>query len=97
MAQSPPEPAGASSSTAPLDAGGPASPSLWRDRSGAAVIEYALICALIVLALVAGIGSLGEENQKAFSEVEESFPDADEYKPNKKEKGEKAKNKKSGK
>jgi pilus assembly protein Flp/PilA len=48
---------------------------LAKDSTGATLIEFALIAALIALALVGGISSLGERVTKDFGEVAEAFPD----------------------
>lgn len=39
------------------------------NQSGATAIEYALICALIVLAMVAGITALGGSNASGWAGV----------------------------
>ena len=40
---------------------------LFADREGTAAVEYALICGLIVLAIVGSITGLGGETDFAFS------------------------------
>ena len=42
---------------------------LTRDRKGATAVEYGLIVALIVLALMAGLVSLGGENRAAWGSI----------------------------
>ena len=43
--------------------------ALWRDERGVAMIEYALISALIALAIVASLSSLGRANANNFNSV----------------------------
>ena len=40
------------------------------DQRGATAVEYALICALIVLVMIAGITSLGEGLAKQWSAID---------------------------
>ena len=43
---------------------------LLRDESGASAVEYALICALIVLACVGGMAVLGDGVGEHYNEIE---------------------------
>ncbi len=42
---------------------------LLRDRNGATAIEYGLIAALVALAIVAGLGTLGTNLNTQFSNI----------------------------
>ena len=42
---------------------------LWKDRSGATAIEYGLLAALISVAMIAGIGAIGNNLQNVFTTV----------------------------
>lgn len=44
---------------------------IWRDRSGATAIEYALICALIALAAITAMQGIGEQLDTTFSTTSE--------------------------
>jgi pilus assembly protein Flp/PilA len=50
---------------------------LAKDSSGVTMIEYALILALIALALVGAVSELGERSVKTFEDVAEAFPGDD--------------------
>ncbi len=43
-----------------------------RDERGATAVEYGLIAALIVVAVVAGVTSFAEENTKLYNKVEDA-------------------------
>ena len=43
--------------------------AFWKDDSGAAAIEYALIAALIALAIVGGATALGGDISALFSKI----------------------------
>ncbi|MFN7057123.1 Flp family type IVb pilin [Hyphomonas sp.] len=45
---------------------------LARDERGATAVEYGLIAALIVVAVVAGVTSVAEENTKMYNKIEEA-------------------------
>lgn len=47
-----------------------------RDDRGATAIEYGLICALIILVLVAGLASLGNESTGLFGTTKEEVENA---------------------
>jgi Flp pilus assembly pilin Flp len=47
--------------------------AMFNDERGVATIEYALLCALIALAVVASVGAVGEGNAKAFDGVSHSL------------------------
>ena len=47
---------------------------LLRDRSGATAIEYALIAAFVVLAIVVAVGNLGNQLATLFQSVVAAFP-----------------------
>lgn len=43
--------------------------TLWKDESGATAIEYGLLAALIAVAIIAAVGSLGDQLNAAFESV----------------------------
>jgi pilus assembly protein Flp/PilA len=45
-----------------------------KDGAGATAIEYALIAALMVIALVAAIGGMGTQIVALFTTVQNAFP-----------------------
>ncbi len=45
----------------------------WADRNGATAIEYGLICALIVLAILASVSALGDSAVGLFA-IAENWP-----------------------
>jgi pilus assembly protein Flp/PilA len=47
-----------------------------KDESGATAIEYGLIAALIAVALIAGIGAIGNSLNSTFSTLGEKLTDA---------------------
>ena len=53
--------------------------ALAKDERGVAAVEYAVICALIVVAIVAGVGNLGGGVQKTWSNVDHQVNDATSY------------------
>jgi pilus assembly protein Flp/PilA len=44
--------------------------SLWKDESGATAIEYGLLAALIAVAIIGIVASLGGELNETFANVE---------------------------
>lgn len=44
------------------------------DESGATVVEYGLICALMVLAIIGSITALGSATSENYNKVAEGFP-----------------------
>ncbi len=42
---------------------------IWRDEAGATVIEYTMILALVFLAMITGVATLGESLSSIFSMV----------------------------
>ena len=55
------------------------SAALKSDERGVAVVEYALICALIVVAIVASVGRLGGGVNQTWSNVDHQVNDATTY------------------
>ena len=49
---------------------------LVRDKSGVAAIEYALLCALLGLAIVTGVTQVGGEVSESYTHVEEEVAKA---------------------
>lgn len=49
---------------------------LLKDEEGASAIEYALIAALIAVAIIAGVGTLGEGLDSAFTSIADTLKDA---------------------
>lgn len=47
-----------------------------KDESGATAIEYGLIAALIAVALIAGIGAIGNSLNSTFSTLGDQLTDA---------------------
>ena len=47
-----------------------------RDRSGATAIEYGLIAAVICLAVIGGVSSLGQSANGAFVDLKEKVDEA---------------------
>jgi len=48
---------------------------LWGDEMGADATEYALIAALVALAVFGGIGTLGAVIKRIISQVADTIPD----------------------
>lgn len=51
-------------------------PLLMQDKSGVAAIEYALLCALLAVAIVAGITQVGSDVNQGYTYVEEEVAKA---------------------
>ncbi|API61066.1 pilus assembly protein [Tardibacter chloracetimidivorans] len=49
---------------------------LGRDEQGATAIEYGLIAALIVIAMVAGLAALGGQTTNMFNDLSEKIDNA---------------------
>lgn len=47
--------------------------AFWQEEDGAAAIEYALIAALIALAIVTGAGALGGELGDSFNALKDAL------------------------
>jgi pilus assembly protein Flp/PilA len=47
--------------------------NLWKNRRGATAIEYGLIAALIAVAAITGIGTLGGKVSAAFTTMASAF------------------------
>ncbi|XKF15449.1 hypothetical protein LL947_13520 [Halomonas sp. BLK-85] len=45
----------------------------WKDEEGAEVVEWVLVCALIVAAFVAGYAALGDRITEAFTNITAGF------------------------
>lgn len=55
--------------------------SLWKDESGATAIEYGLLAALIAVAIIGIVSSLGGELTETFTSVESAMNDANDATP----------------
>jgi pilus assembly protein Flp/PilA len=49
---------------------------LWKDEEGATAIEYGLLAALIAVAIIAVVGTLGGTIRDTFQEVQTELEDA---------------------
>lgn len=49
---------------------------MFKDTRGATAIEYALIMAMIFLAIIIGVSAVGTSTVAAWTNVAEAFPDA---------------------
>jgi pilus assembly protein Flp/PilA len=47
-----------------------------RDERGATAVEYGLIAALMVVAVIAAISGVAEENSKMYKEIEDAVVNA---------------------
>lgn len=47
----------------------------WKDEEGAEVVEWVLVCALIVAAFLAGYAALGESIANAFTTITSALDD----------------------
>jgi pilus assembly protein Flp/PilA len=47
---------------------------LWNDESGATAIEYGLIAALISVAIIAGVKTIGTKLSASFDNVQANLP-----------------------
>ena len=47
------------------------------DESGATVVEYGLICALLVLAIVGSLSAVGTNAAESYQAAADSFPETD--------------------
>ena len=50
----------------------------FKDESGATAIEYGLIAALIAVAIITGVTSLGENANNTFNEISTAIENAEE-------------------
>ena len=50
--------------------------SFLKNRDGATAIEYGLICAVLVLAMVIGLATLGNSVQNSYNDTGEKVKDA---------------------
>jgi pilus assembly protein Flp/PilA len=55
--------------------------SLWKDESGATAIEYGLLAALIAVAIIGIVSSLGGELNETFASVESQMNTSNEGTP----------------
>lgn len=49
---------------------------LWKDEDGATAIEYGLIAALVAVAVIGILGTLGDNLVSVFTEVSDELEDA---------------------
>ncbi len=50
--------------------------ALWQDESGATAIEYGLIAALVAVAIIGVLSTLGDNLQSTFENVADTLDDA---------------------
>jgi len=48
--------------------------ALWKDESGATAIEYGLIAALVAVAIIVVLTTLGERLRDTFQQIVDSLP-----------------------